>query len=63
MEFQRGNLSQNEKGDFWVTSAGGQGSHQLGSMSRSNCYIILPADCRGVATGEQVIVEPFDAGI
>ena len=60
LEFQRGILTQNEQGEFWVTAAGGQGSHQLGTMAKSNCYIVLPADCRGVAAGEQVIVEPFD---
>ncbi|MGR8941180.1 MAG: molybdopterin molybdotransferase MoeA [Gammaproteobacteria bacterium] len=61
LEFQRGILTQQEPGEFSVRSAGGQGSHQLGSMSQSNCYIILPAECGGVAAGETVIVEPFAA--
>jgi molybdopterin molybdotransferase len=59
LEFQRGILRQDAHGEFFVVSAGGQGSHMLGSMSRSNCYIILPADCGGVQANEQVWVEPF----
>jgi molybdopterin molybdotransferase len=59
LEFQRGILTQNAQGEFFVASAGGQGSHMLGSMSQSNCYIILPADCGGVKASERVWVEPF----
>ncbi|MGJ0486422.1 MAG: molybdopterin molybdotransferase MoeA [Methylomicrobium sp.] len=59
LEFQRGILTQNAQGEFFVASAGGQGSHRLGPMSQSNCYIILPADCEGVKANEQVWVEPF----
>jgi molybdopterin molybdotransferase len=59
LEFQRGILTQNAQGEFFVASAGGQGSHRLGSMSQSNCYIVLPADCGGVKANEQVWVEPF----
>lgn len=59
IEFQRGILTQNAQGEFFVTSAGGQGSHMLGSMSRSNCFIILPADCQVIRANEQVWVEPF----
>ena len=59
LEFQRGILSQNENGQLFVASAGKQGSHILSSMSRSNCYIILPAENKGVEAGETVIVEPF----
>lgn len=62
-EFQRGILTQNEDGEFFVASAGSQGSHILGSMSQSQCYIILPADCQGVQSGETVLVEPFAAFI
>jgi molybdopterin molybdotransferase len=59
-EFQRGILTQLGNGKFQVQSAGKQGSHILGSISRANCYIILPADCSGVAIGESVLAEPFD---
>jgi len=60
LEFQQGVLSWQDDG-YIVRSAGGQGSHQLGSASRANAYIVLPAECRGIAPGETVIVEPFCA--
>jgi molybdopterin molybdotransferase len=59
LEFQRGILTQDAQGEFFVASASGQGSHRLGSMSQSNCYIILPAECGGVKANERVWVEPF----
>jgi len=59
LEFQRGILTQNDDGDCFVASAGKQGSHILGSLSRANCFIVLPADCAGVPAGGEVIVEPF----
>jgi molybdopterin molybdotransferase len=58
-EFQRGILVQNADGDYFVSAVEGQGSHRLEPMSRSQCYIVLPADCRGVQPGETVLVEPF----
>ncbi|TAN65010.1 MAG: molybdopterin molybdenumtransferase MoeA [Methylobacter sp.] len=58
-EYQRGILSQDEHGEFFVASAGKQGSHILSSMSRSGCYIILPKECNVVQAGDRVIVEPF----
>jgi molybdopterin molybdotransferase len=58
-EYQRGILSQDENGEFFVTSAGQQGSHILSSMSRSGCYIVLPEHCKGIQAGEKVTVEPF----
>lgn len=59
-EFQRGILSQSDQGELQVQSAGKQGSHILKSASRSNCYIILAANCKGVNSGEWVEVEPLD---
>jgi molybdopterin molybdotransferase len=58
-EYQRGILSQDENGEFFVASAGQQGSHILSSMSRSGCYIVLPEECKGVQAGDRVTVEPF----
>ncbi len=58
-EYQRGILSQDENGEFFVASAGHQGSHILSSMSQSNCYIVLPEECKGVQAGDKVTVEPF----
>jgi len=59
LEYQRGILSQDESGEFWVASAGHQGSHILSSMSQSDCYIVLPEACKGVQAGDKVTVEPF----
>ncbi len=58
-EFQRGVLTQDADGNFFVASAGHQGSHILSSMSRANCYIILLTEQKSVASGEPVWVEPF----
>jgi molybdopterin molybdotransferase len=58
-EFQRGILTQGPDGDYFVAASGAQGSHRLEPLSRSQCYIVLPADCRGVQPGETVLVEPF----
>lgn len=58
-EYQRGILSQDKNGEFFVASAGQQGSHILSSMSRSNCYIVLPEESKGVQAGDKVTVEPF----
>ena len=56
-EYQRGILSQDKNGDFFVASSGKQGSNILSSMSRANCYIILPAECTNVQAGDKVKVE------
>jgi len=59
LEYQRGILSQNENGEFLVSSAGRQGSNILSTMSQSNCYIVLSEECKGVQAGDKVTVEPF----
>ena len=59
-EFQRGRLARDPNGALSVTGCGAQGSHILSSMSRANCFIILPPDCAGVEAGDSVEVEPFD---
>jgi molybdopterin molybdotransferase len=58
-DFQRGILTQDDDGNFLVVSSGAQGSNMLSSLSRANCYIVLPSECTGVNVGEKVIVEPF----
>jgi molybdopterin molybdotransferase len=63
LEFQRGILTQDDNGDFFVASSGSQGSHFLGSMSKANCFIILPAECYGIKVGDKAIVEPFSVYI
>ena len=59
LEYQRGILQHDEQGNMQVTSTGRQGSHVLSSMSKSNCFIILPAECAGVRRGDLVEVQPF----
>jgi molybdopterin molybdotransferase len=59
-EFQRGLLARDPNGMLSVSGFDAQGSHILSSMSRANCFIILPADCAGVEAGNSVEVEPFD---
>jgi molybdopterin molybdotransferase len=63
-EFQRGNLIQDQSGEFIVSASGKQGSNILSSMSRANCYIVLPAECKGVQAGDKVRVDLIrNAGI
>lgn len=59
-EYQRGILTQNNPGEFYVESAGKQGSNIMSAMSRANCYIVLAIDSTGVSVGEKVVVEPFE---
>ena len=56
-EYLRGILTQDANGDFWVSSAGKQGSNILSSLSLANCYIVLPVDCQGVNAGDKVRVD------
>jgi molybdopterin molybdotransferase len=58
-EFQRGILSQAEDGSLLVSITGAQGSGILLSMSRANCFIVLPNEATRVAPGSKVIVQPF----
>ncbi|MBI5040440.1 MAG: molybdopterin molybdotransferase MoeA [Gammaproteobacteria bacterium] len=59
LEYQRGILHTDANGTLAVTTTGRQGSHVLTSMSKSNCFIILPAESTGVHAGELVEVQPF----
>ena len=58
-EFQRGILEPGEDGTWQVRSTGRQGSGVLSSMSRGNCFILLPDDAGSVEPGERVQVQPF----
>ena len=58
-EFQRGILTQDDNGEFFVASSGRQGANILSSISRANCYIVLPTECKGVQAGDKVSVEPI----
>ncbi len=58
-EFQRGLLQRDEQGRLTVSGCGAQGSHILSSMSKANCFIVLPANSTGVHAGEPVEIQPF----
>jgi len=58
-EYQRGILTQDKSGEFFVASAGKQDSNIMSALSAANCYIVLAVECNGVAVGEKVTVEPF----
>ena len=63
LEFQRGILSFDSAGDAVVESTGNQSSGVLTSMSRANCYIVLPLECGNLPIGTQVVVEPFETSL
>ncbi|MCG7925097.1 MAG: bifunctional molybdopterin-guanine dinucleotide biosynthesis adaptor protein MobB/molybdopterin molybdotransferase MoeA [Candidatus Thiodiazotropha taylori] len=58
-EFIRGVFSSADDGQLKVESVGQQGSGILTSMSRGNCFILLPESCAGVTEGDQVEIQPF----
>lgn len=59
-DFQRGILSQNQNGELIVDTTGMQGSHILTSMSKANCFIVIPQESGNVEAGEMVEVLPFN---
>ena len=60
VEFQRGILSADDQGGYSVRPTGDQGSGILSSMSRANCFIVLPTECGDVAVGDVVQVQPLE---
>jgi molybdopterin molybdotransferase len=59
-EFQRGIAQLDEQGNWRVAKTGKQGSGILTSMSRANCFIVLPDDNAGVEPGDEVDIQFFD---
>jgi molybdopterin molybdotransferase len=59
VEYQRGILTRDQRGEIVVSNTGEQGSGILSSMARANCFIILPLESDGVIAGETVEVQPF----
>lgn len=59
VEYQRGVLARDDSGRMAVRKTGAQGSGILTSMSRANCFIVLPIDSEGAAPGDVVDVQPF----
>ena len=58
-EFQRGIVSQEENGEWVVRTTGAQGSGILSSISKANCYIVLPESQGNVAAGSRVHIQFF----
>ncbi|MDD5180796.1 MAG: molybdopterin molybdotransferase MoeA, partial [Gallionellaceae bacterium] len=58
-EFQRGILSQDESGGWVVQTTGEQGSGILSSMSKANCFIVLPVSQGNAEAGCTVQVQLF----
>jgi molybdopterin molybdotransferase len=60
-DYQRGICQQDSNGQWRVSSTGGQGSHQLRSMSQANCFIALPLDAGNSEAGAHVTIIPFSS--
>lgn len=60
-DYQRGILQRQADGELRVEPTGAQGSGLLTSMSRANCFIVIPRESSDVDAGELVQVEPFQA--
>jgi molybdopterin molybdotransferase len=52
-------MEKNAEGKLVVKTTGNQGSHILSSMSKANCFIVLPLECGDVEPGTDVEVQPF----
>jgi molybdopterin molybdotransferase len=59
-EFQRGIATLDDNGEWQVSKTGKQGSGILTSMSRANCFIVLPDENTGVEAGDEVKIQFFD---
>ena len=60
MDFQRGIFSINKEGENVVLSTGSQGSGILSSITKANCFIVLPSEQGNVNEGDRVTVQLFD---
>jgi len=58
-EFQRGIVTRDDNGELVVCSVGNQGSGILSSMSKANCFIVLPVQQGNVEIGGSVEVQLF----
>jgi molybdopterin molybdotransferase len=56
-EFQRAVLEPDGSGGWTVRTTGDQGSGILSSMSRANCFVVLPTDTGDCAVGDLVDVQ------
>ncbi|MEI8057132.1 MAG: gephyrin-like molybdotransferase Glp [Actinomycetes bacterium] len=60
-QFARGSLSV-EDGRYVVRPAGGQGSHMLGALAKSNALVVVPEDVTDLRAGSAVAVLRLDEG-
>jgi len=58
-EYQRAVLERGADGELSVRSVGDQGSGILSSMTRADCFVVLPGDSNGVEAGTMVDVQLF----
>ena len=58
-EFLRAIVERAPDGELVVRSTGNQGSGILSSMSRANCFVVLPPESTGAEPGDIVEVQPF----
>lgn len=59
LDFQRGIAARLPDGTIGVGSTGPQGSHLLGSISRANCLMLLPADAGDIAAESVIDILPL----
>ena len=59
-EYLRCIVARDKNNEWRVGKTGMQGSGILSSMSRANCFIVLPAENEGVKAGDLVDVQLFD---
>jgi len=60
VEYQRGILEPGEDGGMVVHTTGKQGAGRISSMTRANCFIVLPPELSAVTEGDWVDVQPFE---
>ena len=58
-EYQRGIYKRSDSGGLEVNTTGAQGSHILNSMSRANCFVVLPRQSGDIAKGTALEILPF----
>ena len=62
-DFQRGIAYVDDLGNWRVATTGSQGSANLNSVTKANCYIILDASNGGIQPGDSVTIELFDESL
>jgi len=60
VEYQRGILAINADGQMTVSTTGKQGAGRISSMTRANCFIVLPPELESVEQGDLLDVQPFE---